>query len=100
MVMSHAPAADIEIGETELKRLLTAERPTILDVRERNEFKIGHHEGAVNIPDDELAMRFLEIDRARSVVIDCSRADTNLCHHAAQTLLAGARFARVFVFLP
>jgi rhodanese-related sulfurtransferase len=100
MVMSHAPAADIEIGETELKRLLTAERPTILDVRERNEFKLGHHEGAVNIPDDELAMRFLEIDRARSVVIDCSRADTNLCHHAARTLLAGARFARVFVFLP
>jgi hypothetical protein len=29
------------------------------------------------------------------VVIDCSRADTNLCHHAARTLLAGASVLRM-----
>jgi hypothetical protein len=101
MVMNHAPAADIEIGETELKRLLTAERPTILDIRERTEFKRGHHEGAINIPDDELAMRsFIELDRARPVVIDCSQTDTNVCHHAARILLGSTKVARVLVYLP
>jgi hypothetical protein len=101
MVMNHAPAADIEIGDAELKTLLATERPTFLDVRERNEFTIGHRDGAINIPYDELAARsFIEIDRAKPLVIDCSRTDTAICHLAAHTLLGGPQFARVFVFLP
>jgi hypothetical protein len=98
--VSHAPAPDIEIDEVELKKLVASERPTILDIRERNEFKLGHYEGAINIPDDELAMRSLEIDRARPVVIDCSRTETNVCHLAARRFLGGSRFPRVFVYLP
>ena len=94
----HAPEPDLEIGEPAFRQLLAAERPTVLDIRERDAFRREHRDGAVNIPRDELAIRsWIEIDRHRPVVIDCTFAETSECHSAARLL---RRFAKVLVLLP
>lgn len=95
-----SPAAK-EIGEAELRQLVATARPIVLDVREREEFKRGHRDGAINIPRDEIAVRsWIELDRSRPVVIDCSQAETRVCQFAARVLLSGPKFARVLIFLP
>ena len=51
------------------------DRVQLVDVRLPNEWEAGHIEGAVHIPQDDLAARLDQIDRARPVVIVC-RAGT------------------------
>ena len=101
-VVTHNESLAEEIGEPELGRLLTAtSRPTILDIRERPDFKRSHRDGAVNIPRDELAVRsWIEIDRTRPVVIDCSQAETSQCQQAARLLIRGPKPVRVVIFVP
>jgi len=92
--------ADAEIGETELLAL-ASERPVILDIRERDEFARRHRPDAVNIPRDELSIRaYIELDRARPVVIDCSTLEARICHNAAASLRRGPGLTRVLVFMP
>jgi TonB family protein len=102
-VVSDAASIDTawtEIGEPELKKLQLAERPIVLDIRPRSDFSRGHRTGAVNIPADELAVRAgIELDKARPVVVDCSREETRTCQRAAATLKAGT-FNRILIFLP
>jgi TonB family protein len=99
VVVDHGVDASIEIGDAELRQL---QRPLVLDLRERGEFARAHRDDAVNIPRDELVARAgIELDRARPIVIDCSRMETRDCHSAARTLRANSLgFARVFVYLP
>ncbi len=47
----------------------------LVDVRYESEWQVGHIEGAVNIPEDDLADRLDELDRDRPVVTVC-RAGT------------------------
>ena len=101
-VVTHEAGSDLlEIGEEELRRVMANDRPTLLDIRERDEFARAHRDGAINIPRDELSIRaYIEIDRARPVVIDCSRTDTSMCRQAANQLRRGPKIARVLIFLP
>jgi len=86
-----------EIDEAELRRLLATTRATILDIRERGAFKVGHRDGAVNIPSDELAARArVELKGAELLVIDCSQVDAMLCTSAARKL-QGFGLAQVFL---
>jgi len=102
VAISHSENVAEEIGESELAKLLAATpRPTLLDIRERADFKRGHREGAVNIARDELAVRgWIEIDRSRPVVIDCSQVETAQCQQAARMLIRGPKPVRVLIFLP
>jgi rhodanese-related sulfurtransferase len=102
VAITHDETTAEEIGESELGKLLAARpRPTLLDIRERADFKRGHREGAVNIPRDELAVRgWIEIDRSRPVVIDCSQVETAQCQQAARMLIRGPKPVRVLIFLP
>ncbi len=59
-------------AQTVAKRL---EQIQLVDVRYGNEWEVGHIEGAVNIPEDDLAERLDELDRGRPVVTVC-RAGT------------------------
>jgi rhodanese-related sulfurtransferase len=95
-------APDLEIDESQFKQLLAATPPpTVLDVRERADFQRAAREGAINIPVDEVAVRaWIEIDRTRPVIIDCSRTETAHCQSAARTLSSGPRPVRVAIFLP
>ena len=47
----------------------------LIDVRYSNEWHVGHIEGAVNIPEEDLPDRVDEVDRSRPVVVVC-RAGT------------------------
>jgi TonB family protein len=97
----HLSIVDLEIGEAELTKLQASARPTLLDIREREEFAAGHRTGAVNIPREELVARAgIEIDKGRTVVIDCSATETSRCRFAADILLKGLKFTRVLVLLP
>jgi TonB family protein len=102
VAMSDHSAPDLEIDEPQFKRLLAATPPpTVLDVLERADFKRAPREGAINIPVDEVAVRsWIEIDRTRPVVIDCSRTETTYCQLAAHLLTTGPRPVRVAIFLP
>ncbi len=102
VIGGHVVAADLEIDETALTRMQAAlPRPTLLDIRERTDFKRAHRNGALNIPRDELAVRsWIELDRTRPVVIDCSRAATSECQQAAQFLIRGPKPSRVLIFVP
>jgi TonB family protein len=96
-VVEHGLDASIEIGDTELREL---RGPVLIDLRERAEFVRAHRDDAVNIPRDEIVARAgIELDRARPIVIECSRMETRDCHSGARTLRANG-FARVFVYLP
>ena len=51
------------------------DRLQLVDVRYASEWQVGHVEGAVNIPEEDLADRVGELDRDRPVVTVC-RAGT------------------------
>ncbi len=58
--------------ETVAERL---DQVQLVDVRYEKEWQVGHIEGAVNIPEDDLPERLGELDRDRPVVTVC-RAGT------------------------
>jgi adenylyltransferase/sulfurtransferase len=71
------------IGPAQLHDMLQgkglAEAPLLVDVRERDEFRAGHIDGAVNIPVAELASRLGEISASVQPVFICrsgSRSQT------------------------
>ena len=59
-------------AQTVAKRL---DQIQLVDVRYESEWQVGHIDGAVNIPEDDLPERVDELDRARTVVTVC-RAGT------------------------
>src|SRR5690349_17032674 len=64
-----------EIGTLEATRLMNAENPLVLDVREANEFAGGRLPNAQHIPLSQLKDRGTEISRhvARPVLVYCDR---------------------------
>ena len=64
--------ATFEITPLELAAWLERDdRPFLLDVREANEWEIGHLPGALRISVNELAGRLNELDSAREMVVYC-----------------------------
>jgi rhodanese-related sulfurtransferase len=45
----------------------------IIDVRNPNEFVVGHYQGALNIPIKELETRFSEVPAGRPVLVHCAK---------------------------
>ena len=72
-----------EITPVELKqRLVAADAPFLLDVREPREFDYCHLEGAVLIPMAELPRRAAELPADREIVA--------ICHHGVRSFQAAA----------
>ncbi|WP_239255656.1 rhodanese-like domain-containing protein [Listeria ilorinensis] len=59
------------ITTIELEQVLKQESQAILDVRDRDDFEVGHIEGALNIPIDELAEKSSTLDKNRPYMIIC-----------------------------
>lgn len=73
--------------------------PQLVDTRERLDFAREHSPGAVNIPDDELAVRApAELRRSQPVFVDCRYGDQAECRLAAGRLVRQG-FASVTVVL-
>ena len=88
------------IDKKELTRQLNSIRPVILDTRDRDAFRRGHLEGAVNIPFGELQVRApIELAAARPMVVDCSQ-DEVWCSNPGTIvqLLRGYGFAKISVY--
>ena len=83
-----------EIGTLDATRLINAEDPLVLDVREPNEFTGGRLPNALHIPLSQLKDRGAEIARhvARPVLVYCERG---MRGGAAQSALARLGFTRV-----
>lgn len=59
-----------KVSGEEAKRLVQ-DGATLVDVRTPPEFALGHLDGAVNVPVQDLAVRHAELDPARAVVVYC-----------------------------
>ncbi len=95
-----APAR--EIGTLDATRLINAEDPLVLDVREPNEYAGGRLPNALHIPLSQLKDRAAEIKKhvARPVIVYCDRgmrssaatsAHTRLGYTRVQSLRGGVR---------
>jgi rhodanese-related sulfurtransferase len=63
--------------------------PVVLDVRTEKEFSLGHLEGAVNIPVDELRARLGELPATGRLLVHCKGGFR--AHLAVRTLLGSGR---------
>ena len=83
-----------EIGTLDATRLMNAEDPLVLDVREVNEFAGGRLPNALHIPLSQLKDRATEISRhvARPVLVYCDRG---MRASAATAALSRLGFTRV-----
>jgi molybdopterin/thiamine biosynthesis adenylyltransferase/rhodanese-related sulfurtransferase len=85
---------DDEMTVIELKALMDrGEAPTIVDVREPNEFEICRIQGAVLIPLRQLPSRVHELDPSAEVVLQC-RSGVRSAHATAWLRQAGFARAR------
>ncbi|MFA5463829.1 MAG: DsrE/DsrF/DrsH-like family protein, partial [Dysgonamonadaceae bacterium] len=72
---------------------VTPDTVTLLDVRTKEEFKLGSIPGAINIPVDELRSRYNDISMDKPVYIFCQ---IGLRGYLAQQILFGKGFKKVF----
>jgi len=73
---------------------------TVVDVRDREEFRAQPRPGARNIPLDELSVRApAEFSKGLPTVVDCSIEKATRCRGAAD-VLRKAGFSNVMVFVP
>ncbi len=100
-ILMGAPESSIRfINENELKLELSSLRPVILDIRERDAFRQGHLEAAVNIPFAELQVRApIELPYARTLVVDCSSGEP-WCENpgAITSILSSGGFPKVSIY--
>jgi len=61
---------DITVAQLK-ERLKGSSKPFILDVRQPAEFQLGHIEGSVLIPLDQLPLRFKELSKDVDIVVAC-----------------------------
>jgi hypothetical protein len=97
-IVHHAPSGP-SLGLVELQRQTSAGTAVLVDVRERDGFRVSHRAGAVNIPMDELDTRGpIELPAAKTIVVDCGQIDPEVCS-ITEHILEGKKF-RVAVLKP
>ena len=80
---SNAP----EVTEADLKARGTTQASIVIDIGDREAFKRGHRQGAINIPQDELILRGrVELDPKKTYVIDCTQEERLRCGIAHDVL--------------
>lgn len=82
------------IGRTDLVDRAQAGLVTVIDVRPREEFDLGHVPGAVSVPLEELDARLAEFDPAMEIVAYCRGAYCLLAVEAVARLRAKGFSAR------
>ncbi|MFG1352834.1 ArsR/SmtB family transcription factor [Xanthobacter autotrophicus] len=82
------------IGRTDLVDRAQAGLVTVIDVRPREEFDLGHVPGAVSVPLEELDARLAEFDPATEIVAYCRGAYCLLAVEAVARLRAKGFSAR------
>ncbi|CAN8141352.1 ArsR family transcriptional regulator [uncultured Thiomicrorhabdus sp.] len=55
----------------QIKKLLQADKITLLDVRPEDEYQFGHIHGAINIPMEQLADKIQNLPKQKPVIVYC-----------------------------
>lgn len=75
------------LSRTEAELGQPARGEVVLDVRQREDFAASHSIGSLNIPIDELSVRFKhELFEAAQVMLDCSFLSRRMCQQAETAL--------------
>lgn len=82
------------VGRADLVSRAQAGLVTVIDVRPREEFELGHVPGAVSVPLEELEARLAELDPAMEIVAYCRGAYCLLAVEAVARLRAWGFSAR------
>lgn len=82
----------ISISVHQLMDKIREESPTLLDVREPDEFSICHIAGSINVPMNAVPSRMMEFEIDQDIVV--------ICHHGVRSalvldFLASRGFARL-----
>jgi len=75
-----AVGGGMQIGPTEMTRLINREHAMVVDLRSAEDFKAGHILNAVNIPEAELADRKKELEKAKGkpVILYCQSGTASM----------------------
>lgn len=84
----HARDSLEAVSRKDLMRRIKDGNVTVLDVRPRDEYELGHLPGAVNIPLDQLKKRLRRLDLSREIVAYCGGAYCVLSFEAVAALRA------------
>lgn len=84
----HARDSLEAVSHKDLMRRIKDGNVTVLDVRPRDEYELGHLPGAVNIPLDQLKRRLSRLDRSREIIAYCRGAYCVLSFEAVAALRA------------
>jgi rhodanese-related sulfurtransferase len=86
---------DVEaISRAELRTRLRRNDVVLVDVRPTGEFHVGHIDGALSIPLDELDERLAELPAGSEIVAYCRGEFCAYAHEAVRSLRAAGRSAR------
>ena len=66
---------------------------TLVDVRTMGEFRNGHLPGAINIPLDQIANRYYEIDSSKPIIVVCASGNRS---RTASKKLAEAGLSKIY----
>jgi len=83
---------DVRFASPEEVTQMDAARTVILDVRTKREYELGHVEGALNIPVDELRSRLAAVPREKTIVTYCQ---VGIRSYIASRILAQNGFSAV-----
>ena len=84
----HARDSLEAVSHKDLMRRIKDGDVTVLDVRPRDEYELGHLPGAVSVPLDQLKKWLKRLDRSREIVAYCRGAYCVLSFEAVATLRA------------
>jgi rhodanese-related sulfurtransferase len=77
----------VRMTSEEFAQAQKGRKVTLLDVREREDYRITHKKEAINIPLLEFAIRApFELDRSDLQVVDCGQLSTSMCGAAASRI--------------
>jgi rhodanese-related sulfurtransferase len=90
-MLSRSAAGSTLVTATEAVMLMSRKQLLVLDVREPDEFKQGHLQGARNVPLSELATRIKELEKYKDkpVLLVCERGNRT---RAAAKILKAQQF--------
>ena len=92
-----------EVGCQEFAELMQDDRVAVVDCRYEGDYKLGHIDGALNVPVDSGMGTFRKLisslDRKQTVVIYCQSRGCGFSHHSAATFAASG-FGRLAIFKP
>ena len=93
-------ASVLSIDQHELDAMSRQYPLQVIDIRDRGPFAAGHRAGAINVPLDEVPIRFRTSQLVNTIVIDCYAGMARRCEIAADVIRSRKAGVSVAVLRP